>query len=68
MSKFSILISIYKNEKPEWFREALDSVFAQTVQPDEIVLVEDGPLTPELYSVIDHYKVKHPIFNRHLPI
>lgn len=63
MSKFSVLISIYKNEKPEWFREALDSVFAQTVQPDEIVLVEDGPLTPELYSVIDHYKVKHPIFN-----
>ena len=38
-------------------------MFAQTVQPDEIVLVEDGPLTPELYAVIDESKEKYPIFN-----
>ena len=60
---FSVLISIYHKENPEWFREALDSVFAQTLQPTEIVLVEDGPLTPELYEVIDEYQSKHPIFN-----
>lgn len=63
MTKFSVLISIYRKENPLWFREALDSVFAQTVQPDEIVLVEDGPLTAELYAVIDEYKEKYPIFN-----
>ena len=63
MTKFSVLISIYRKENPLWFREALDSVFAQTVQPDEIVLVEDGPLTSELYAVIDEYKEKYPIFN-----
>ena len=63
MEDFSVLISIYKKENPEWFREALDSVFAQTLQPTEIVLVEDGPLTPELYAVIDEYQCKHPIFN-----
>lgn len=61
--KISVLISIYCKENPDWFREALDSVFAQTVQPTEIVLVEDGPLTPELYEVIDEYKAKYPIFN-----
>ena len=60
---FSVLISIYKNENPIWFREALDSVFAQTVQPDEIVLVKDGPLTVELESVINEYAFLHPIFN-----
>lgn len=60
---FSVLISIYRKENPLWFREALDSVFAQTVQPAEIVLVEDGPLTPELYGVIDEYSKKYPIFN-----
>lgn len=59
---FSVLISIYKNEKPVWFSQALDSVFAQTVLPSEIVLVEDGPLTPELYAVIENYKEKFPIF------
>lgn len=60
---FSVLISIYRKENPVWFREALDSVFAQTIQPAEIVLVEDGPLTPELYAVIDEYSKKYPIFN-----
>ncbi|MGM9774735.1 MAG: glycosyltransferase [Candidatus Egerieousia sp.] len=61
--KISVLISIYHKENPLWFREALDSVFAQTVQPNEIVLVEDGPLTPELYAVIEEYSQKHPLFN-----
>lgn len=60
---FSVLISIYCKENPLWFCEALDSVFAQTIQPAEIVLVEDGPLTPELYDVIDEYSKKYPIFN-----
>lgn len=59
---FSVLISIYKNENPAWFREALDSVFAQTVQASEIVLVKDGPLTPELDAVIDEYTARYPIF------
>lgn len=63
MTNFSVLISIYRKENPLWFREALDSVFTQTVQPDEIVLVEDGPLTPELYAVIDEYSQKYPVFN-----
>jgi len=63
MDAFSSLISIYHKENPEWFRAALDCVFAQTVQPSEIVLVEDGPLTPELYAVIDEYSSRYPIFN-----
>lgn len=63
MSEFSVLISIYRKENPTWFREALDSIFAQTLQPVEIVLVEDGPLTPELYAVIDEYQQEYPIFN-----
>lgn len=63
MEDFSVLISIYQKENPVWFREALDSIFAQTLQPTEIVLVEDGPLTPELYAVIDEYKERYPIFN-----
>lgn len=60
---FSVLISIYRKENPIWFREALGSVFAQSVLPTEIVLVEDGPLTEELYAVIDEYQEKYPIFN-----
>ena len=63
MSLFSVLISIYRKENPSWFREALDSVFAQTVQPDEIVLVKDGPLTSDLEAVIEEFGTTHPNFN-----
>ena len=57
-----MLISLYKQEKPEWLREALRSVFDQTVQPEEIVLVKDGPLTEELESVLGEFEHIHPIF------
>ena len=56
MGKYSVLMSIYKKEHPEYFCLALESMINQTVKPDEIVLVEDGPLTPELYKIVDKYK------------
>lgn len=57
-------MSIYEKEHAEYFRLALDSMINQTVKPDEIVLVEDGPLTDELYAVVDKYKEKYKeIFN-----
>lgn len=63
MEPFSVLISIYKKENPQWLCEALDSVISQTVQPTEIVMVKDGPLTPELESVLNEYDKKYPKFN-----
>ena len=42
--KFSVLLSIYYKEKPEYFRECMESIYSQTVLPDEIVLVEDAGL------------------------
>lgn len=63
MNSFSVLISLYKKENPVWLKEALDSVFAQTVQPNEIVLVKDGPLTDELESVLNEFSSRYPIFN-----
>lgn len=56
MEKYSVLMSLYNKEHPEYFRLALDSMINQTVKPDEIVLVEDGLLTPELYAVVEEYK------------
>lgn len=64
MEKYSVLMSVYKKEQPEYLVEALDSMIDQTVKPDEIVLVEDGPLTGDLYSVIDKYCERYPsLFN-----
>ena len=53
-------MSLYIKEKPEYLRLAIDSMLGQTVVPDEIVIVEDGPLTDDLYAVLDEYKEKFP--------
>lgn len=55
MVYFSVLLSVYIKESPNYLRKSLDSVFSQTVVPSEVVLVEDGPLTEDLYSVVDEY-------------
>lgn len=55
MEKYSVLMSLYKKEKPEYLVQAIDSMLQQTIKPDEIVIVEDGPLTKELYEVLDKY-------------
>lgn len=57
MQKFSLLISIYFEEKPEYFDKAMISVWdEQTIKPNEIILVQDGPLNKELYDVIHKWK------------
>lgn len=61
--KYSVLMSLYKKEKPDYLRLALDSMLRQTIEPDEIVLVEDGPLTEELYDVLNDYPMIHRIKN-----
>ena len=60
MLKFSVLMSVYKNEKPNYLREALDSVVHQTLMPDEFVVVKDGLLTEALDTVLDEYIEKYP--------
>lgn len=57
MKSFSIIISIYKNDKPEFVKRAFESITVnQTVKPDEIVLVVDGPVPDELSDLIDTYE------------
>lgn len=55
---FSVLMSVYKNEKSTYLNASLKSIENQTVVPNEIILVEDGPLTKELYEVVDTHRNK----------
>lgn len=59
--KYSVLMTVYFKERPSFLREAIDSMLNQTVRPAEFVLVEDGPLTDDLYSIIKQYE-KNPVF------
>ncbi|UTX51097.1 glycosyltransferase [Candidatus Saccharibacteria bacterium TM7i] len=59
MKSFSVLTSVYYKEKPEYLKAALDSIFSQSLLPNEVVLVKDGPLGDELEAVIDESIKKH---------
>ena len=58
--KFSVLMSLYIKEKPEYFDECMKSILANTVLPDEIVIVLDGPITDELRTVLNSYVSEDP--------
>lgn len=58
--KFSVLMSVYYKEKPEFFKMALESIASQTLRADEVVIVKDGQLTPELDGVIDEFSSRLP--------
>jgi glycosyltransferase involved in cell wall biosynthesis len=55
VEKFSVLMSVYIKEKAEYLRVCLDSILENTVVPNEIVIVKDGPLTEELETTLSEY-------------
>ena len=59
---FSVLLSVYNKENPSFLRESLDSIYSQSLQPNEVVLVKDGPLTEELNKCIEYYQHKFSTF------
>ena len=58
--KYSVLQTVYKSDNPEYLRLSLESMISQSVKPDELVLVKDGPITNELQAVIDETDKKYP--------
>lgn len=60
---FSVAMSVYKSDNPDFFDRALSSITdEQTIIPNEIVLVVDGPVNDEINAVIDKYESKYEIF------
>ncbi|MDY0278110.1 MAG: glycosyltransferase [Acholeplasma sp.] len=60
MLKYSVLMSIYIKENPDFFLEALKSLLVQTVKPDQIVIIKDGILTDRLEDIISNYIASYP--------
>lgn len=61
IEKASVIMSVYYKESPAYLTLALESLVNQTFQANEIVIVEDGFLTDELYSVLKNFNEKLPI-------
>ena len=58
-TKFSVLMSLYYKENPRFLQESLESVFSNTIQPDQVVLVLDGPIGDNLYDVVSDFNNKY---------
>ena len=49
---YSVLMSVYYKEKPEYLKQAIESIQTQTFPTDDFVLVCDGPLNDGLDAII----------------
>lgn len=57
MSTISVLMSVYKSERPAFFDMSLRSIWTdQILKPNEIIIIKDGPLGKDLDSIIDQWK------------
>ena len=62
--KYSVLMSVYYKEKPEYLKEAIQSMINQTVLTNDFVIVKDGKLTDDLDEVIFNFTKQYPeLFN-----
>ena len=66
--KYSVLMSVYKNDDPDFLKIALESIYEkQTRKPDEIVVVFDGPLNDRLYAVLENFAADKQEIVRYFP-
>ncbi len=59
-TEFSVLMPVYYKDNTQYFKEAVDSVLNQTVPADEILIIQDGKLSPDLDALINSIKEKYP--------
>ena len=60
--KFSVSMCVYGGDNAAHFDLALESVFNQSLAPDEVVLVVDGPVNDEINGVIQKYELQFDFF------
>lgn len=60
MNSLSVVIPTYKNDDPDNFSTALQSVLTQTLPPDEVIIIGDGALNTGVEDVIDGFEAEYP--------
>lgn len=63
-TNYSLLMTVYDKEKPEFLYQSIQSIVDQTVKTDDFVLVCDGKLNKALENVINEFEKNYPtVFN-----
>lgn len=60
MESYSVLMSVYIKEDPQYLDQAIKSILSQTVPTDDFVIVCDGPIRAEHERVFQKYKALYP--------
>lgn len=69
IAPFSLLLPVYRNDDPEQFMSAFtSSVQAQSVRPDEVVIVQDGQVPEMLSAAIAEAISSSPVHTQHVRI
>lgn len=55
---YSVLMSVYEKEKPDFLHQSMQSIYNQTIPTNDFVLICDGPLTEGLENVIKKMQKK----------
>ena len=60
--RFSLLLTVYAGDRTDYVRDAFRSaVDAQTRRPEQVVLVQDGPVPAELDACLDEVPADSPV-------
>lgn len=57
---YSVTMSVYRKEKPQFLRQSINSILSQTHMTDDFIIVCDGNLTKELDDILDEATQKYP--------
>jgi glycosyltransferase involved in cell wall biosynthesis len=52
---FCFLLSVYGKEESSNLEECLSSIFSQTIQPDEVLIIVEGEISSDLRNVLNKY-------------
>ncbi|MBD1383014.1 glycosyltransferase [Metabacillus arenae] len=56
--KFSVLMPVYHGDKAEFVDQAIESLFIQTLIPNEVVIVVDGKIGSDTSKILEKYSSK----------
>lgn len=59
LPKFSVSMSVYKNDDPDHFYQAIESLINQTIVPNEIIIVVDGPIPKRTNQILEKFKTNN---------
>ena len=62
---FALLIAVYDGDRPDYLRRAMRSaVDDQTVRPDQVIIVQDGPVRAALRDCLEDIEARCPVPRR----